>query len=483
MFVQIKMKLSKVSEKKVLITLLLLATIVLSLPYLIRILSKNNTLIGDIPYYHGRLSQTLVEQGIPAHDELSFGGRDYLFNPFHYIIASLTTFLNFNLIAKLLPFILGLLSVLMFYLILKKLDLDSEKIFLICAILILTPIFIYSFTVLDYHALVIFLLLLQFYFFMHKNKILALLSILILITVSFFNLFSAIIGILTLFCYSLTTKNLKKFYSVLFIVLVVCIIYYGQIYYAHGMPTFNLRENKIENFISDIGGETGFSIFSLILAFVGFFYISYKRKLPIIILITLIIAAFYFDNYLNLYLNFIIAFFAGNGFFSLLKRKWASPILRNFSIIVLICGIIFSPIAYIKELSVSKPNQSIADSLTWLGVNSNKKYVVFSSHDKGFWIEYFAKRAVVTDDLFTYAPQLNKRMEDSKKIFHSYKLEETKNLLDKYNIKYIWTDPEMKQDIWENKRTGLLFLFRNNETFKNVYNKDGIEIWEYLKKA
>jgi len=176
------MRLHKIN---VLIIIFLLAIIVLSSPYLARTLSKNNNLIGDISYYHGRLSQSITEKGAPSSDELSFGGRSYVFNPFHNLLAFLINMFNFILVAKLLPFILGLLSVLMFYLILRKLNLELEKIFLICAILILTPIFIYSFTVLNSHSLIIFLALLGFYLFMHKPSICSNLNIVIILL--FFN--------------------------------------------------------------------------------------------------------------------------------------------------------------------------------------------------------------------------------------------------------------------------------------------------------
>ncbi len=471
----------KISERTVLICILLLAVIILSLPYFIRILSNNNTIIENISYYHTRISQTISKQGPLTYDELSFAGRDYLFNPFHYILAFLNLFLDFNLIARLLPLILGILSVLFFYLILKRLDLDLEKRFLICAILILSPIFIYSFTVLNYHSFVILLLLLAFYSFTLKTKTCFWLTALLLIAASLFNPFSALIGILALLCYSSSIKNLKRFYPIMILFLLFCTAYYLPVYYSNGLPHFVLNGGRIESFVSDIGGKIGFSIFSLILAFIGFIGLYNKKRLPLyFIFIAAIGASFYFNSYFNPYLNFALCIFAGNAFFILIKRKWSSLIIRNFSIIIIICGLLFSPISYINVFSASLPNQQIAGSLEWLEANSNKKDIIFSSQDKGFWIEYFAKRPVMMDSLFLYAPELDERLKDSRDIFNSYRLSETKNLLDKYNIKYIWIDQEMKQQIWEGKKTGLLFLFRNNETFKNIYNKNGIEVWQVL---
>ena len=33
--------------------------------------------------------------------------------------------------------------------------------------------------------------------------------------------------------------------------------------------------------------------------------------------------------------------------------------------------------------------------------------------------------------------------------------------------------------VWD-KKEDLWYLFRNNETFKNVYEENGVEIWEYI---
>ena len=81
------------------------------------------------------------------------------------------------------------------------------------------------------------------------------------------------------------------------------------------------------------------------------------------------------------------------------------------------------------------------------------------------------------DSNFYYAPDLNERFKDSNFILKSYDLEKTKQKLDKYNIGYILITPEMKNNV-----KGILFLFRNKETFKNIYKWNDVEIWEVVKK-
>ena len=60
----------------------------------------------------------------------------------------------------------------------------------------------------------------------------------------------------------------------------------------------------------------GFGVFNLLLAAIGLYVIwkEIKQITLYTLLLILILASFYF-NYINLYLNFILTFFAGFGFF------------------------------------------------------------------------------------------------------------------------------------------------------------------------
>ena len=126
-----------------------------------------------------------------------------------------------------------------------------------------------------------------------------------------------------------------------------------------------------------------------------------------------------------------------------------------------------------------QPDNEIIKSLDWLRHYSEPDEIVFSHYSKGFWINSVAERPVVTDSMLEYFPNAEEKFNDSLEIFYSRNLKNTKSLLEKYDINYVWIDNEMKHGlVWEKEQQGLLFLFRNNETFNNIYNNQGIEIWE-----
>jgi len=100
-------------------------------------------------------------------------------------------------------------------------------------------------------------------------------------------------------------------------------------------------------------------------------------------------------------------------------------------------------------------------------------------HSYGHWIEFTSERVVLLDGSPAYVKDLETRYNDSLWLFSSKDLETTRNLLFKYDIDYIFIDNVMKEGlVWLEQDEGLLFLLRNNETFKNVYNQTGVEIWQ-----
>ena len=95
--------------------------------------------------------------------------------------------------------------------------------------------------------------------------------------------------------------------------------------------------------------------------------------------------------------------------------------------------------------------------------------------------ELFAAISTFIVWLLHTIPDVEVKLNDSNEMFYSSDLGRTKELFTKYSIEYIWIDKRMKNEVWERPEQGLLFLFRNSETFKKLYDKNGIEVWQVLK--
>jgi len=246
------------------------------------------------------------------------------------------------------------------------------------------------------------------------------------------------------------------------------------------------KENILQSSISDLGALIGIGVFNILLAFIGFVLMWKKKKEHIFIflpLLVMLISLFYLQPVI-IYLNFMLAVLAGHAFIRIRNMDWQVKMIKNLTILLIICGLVFSTISYLNRVSNMQPDNEVINSLDWLKHYSKQEEIVFSHYSKGFWISSVAERPVVTDKMFEYYPDAEERFNDSLEIFYSRNLKNTRALLNKYNISYIWVDNEMKNGlVWEKEQQGLLFLFRNNETFKNIYNNQGIEIWEVRKEV
>jgi uncharacterized membrane protein len=245
------------------------------------------------------------------------------------------------------------------------------------------------------------------------------------------------------------------------------------------------------SFVSDFGSEFGFSSFILLLGIIGF-YISWKNKREYlhfyIITFILILASAFFAK-ANLLLNFFIVIFAALAVVSLLNMHWNLELVKKATILLVVCGLLFSSMSYFTRLLNTEPSNEQIKSMQQIKTDSASSSrsaasgsdAVFSHYKNGFWLEYSAEKPVLMDEYLYYAPNFEKRYNDSEALFYSRNLDITKKLLDKYHVRYIWINNEMKSGlVWGKEEQGLLFLLQNRETFKNIYNSSEAEVWKYL---
>lgn len=467
----------KLTEKNTLIYVMLAAVIVLLIPFLVRFLFYDNIMIGDESYYHANIARQIIEQNQLIHDS------NYVFNPYQLVLASAGYFVGVEFASKLIPFLLGMLSALIFYLILKEFKMNIEERLFVLLILIASPAFIYLSVISNTQSVPVFLTLLGTYFLLKKKIVFTVLSLVSFATAVSFGIFNALLVIAILLAYLIKEKSKKTIILLSIIILISAA--FMPVYFQEKAEVLQ-KEGILQSSISDIGALAGIGIFNILLAFIGFSLIWRKKKEYIFIflpLLVMLISLFYLRTVV-IYLSFVLAVFAGYAFTRIKNMDWEIKIIKRLTVLLIICGLAFSTISYLNRVSNMQPDKEVIKSLDWLKHYSEPNEIVFSHYSKGFWINAVAERPVVINKMFEYFPNAKEKFNDSLEIFYSRNLKNTKSLLEKYNIKYIWIDNEMKQGlIWEKEQQGLLFLFRNNETFNNIYNNQGIEIWEIRKEV
>ncbi|MFH0798229.1 MAG: hypothetical protein V1906_02340 [Candidatus Woesearchaeota archaeon] len=431
--------------------------------------------IGEDSYFNIRMAESMS-----PYDSLSYGGRVSAYNLGLPMMLSLSPLL----LARFLPFMLGLLSFILFGLLLDYFEVKERNLGLL--LLAVSPPFIYMFSTLNSYFVAVFLALLGFFLFSRKSRIFVALAMLVFSIMPFFNLMMALICSVLVIFFGLFKLKMKKRYAftIFILIIIVSFAYYGYMAYAAGEPINLFFKTGAQGFnatlmsmFSELGGKFGLAIFGVILFVFGLVYSwdrKYKELSVFFSIMFLIILAFFRIEPIIL-LNFMVCLFAAKGFAYLCNKEWGSSGLKQFTILVLVCGLIFSSLSFVKEAVREEPSDGIIQGLDFLSrLNPG---TVFSVPERGKWINY-AGMPNVMDTNYIFAPQLKKRWADTQLLLNTRDLKVASEIFERYGIRYIWIDSGFKGKIWSYDEDGLLFIMKYNPDIERIYNQGGVEIWE-----
>ncbi len=452
------------------IGILLIGILILLLVPLIR----SEPLIGNDAFFFLRLAK---DPGL--YDSLSYGGRVATYNWGLPLLLRI----NQDILPKALPFILGALSLVLFMCLLRKFNVKDSALGVL--FLAASPPFIYLFTSLNNYFCAVFLSLLGFYLFSSKYEVLQWFGLVSFVLLPIFNFPITLITLALLALYIIFHEKEKRKlgFITLAITSLITIIYYGYFLYNAGMPQslifspFGSGFNyKLQTLMSDLGGKFGFGIFSVILAVCGMMALwRYKyRRLFVFFSITLLFVLTLIWPVTIFIFNFYVAILAAYGTVYLLTKGWQSNTIKQFTVIIIICGLLFSAVSHINCMVKSEPDVQVIKAVTFL-----KKLdpgVVFSDYNNGFLMNY-AQKSNMMDINFLFAPKVNERWVDYQQLISTRDLKVAKGIIKKYNLKYIWVDKSMRDKLWTYDEDGLLFLLKYNPDFVMVYSRGGINIW------
>lgn len=435
--------------------------------------------IGERVYHHTRMAQMISDGSF--YDDLSYGGRQYITDPYDYLIYLIGLVLGFNLAAIVVPLILGISSILIFDMLLEKTKVPTRDRYLMLFSLLMTPTILYTFTLAGSPALIVLLNLLGLYFYTRRGKLNLVLSIASYSVLSFYGLIYIILPLAVTLIYSINKKeNFNRFTILAFTIILVTTSYNIYMIKSNGPKITLPQSTSMTEFFSDFGAISGFGVFNLLLAAIGF-GIVWKRdtKLFYLILVFCLINIFIYVIKPELALiSFLFSVLSGFGIGLLLDRKWSLELVKTLTFVVIICGLLFSMISYVVRIDNSGLNPKQLDALMWL--KNQDRGIVFSDEANGIWIESIANQPTFMDINYDYSPNLLERISDKNEIINSRVLIKTMTLLKKNNITYIYIDSNMRKNIWYDEEDGLIFLFSNNQTFKKIFDNKDAEIFKVI---
>ena len=468
---------------------LIVALIILVIfPYILRYLNQGSLIVpGDKSYDHISLAEATGDLPFfqtTIDDSLIYPSRAKIITPYHKILNFLSIFAPINAVVILLSLLLGMLSIVLFNAILEIFKLSYFQRFVITMSLVLSPLFLNTFLIPEQTFFIIFIQLFAFYIYIRKDRY-RYLSAIPYLLLSFFSIFHTLIALLFIFVYEQKTdKNYRFFITLATLMLAITSYINIPIYFVYGFLKIQLpRVNLFQYYFTDLGSSAGFGIFTIILFVFGTIKTWKDKYNKNYVLIYLLLCAFLALSYLYPlylpYLNFIMMIFSGFGFLYLFEMKWELKIIKNFTILIIILGLLFSGISYSKRVSTMTPTTELIESLKLI----NEQYpnaTILTDPSYGHIIKYYAKANVLIDSSPNFIEDYDYYLNSLEYIFQSRSLKETTAFLDRYNINMILITKEMKNGlIWTRDNQGLLFLLENSPKFKILHYNPEVEIWGY----
>lgn len=441
-------------------------------PHILRELSGKDELIGYDAYFHMRIA----DKGYSLaswQDNMVSASRTIRPTPYHVVLHFFQGTIGMRAAAIVLPLMIGIVCIVFLFWILALLHRPLLESIITLLAFILAPSFLFIGSTVTPDGLALALILLGSALFLTRRF--WFLSAIPWGLLLFFTLFHILVVITLMFIAILIAKKERAH------VLGIGSVLIGGAFLAQP-PFFTLYHPippiPIVEVVADFGGYVGFGIFSLILVCIGILY-SWKFKktyYPAYLLAALgVFAMAGLGEIISVYLMPLAAVFIAIALLELRNRQWTIPILRSLTLVLIICGLLFSTISYMNRLASAKPDDALIDAARFLREISSRDDSILTHPAYGFVIETVANRPVVVDS-FQPDPWFK---HDVHELFSSRSAASVLGTLDTYDVSYLLIDRTIdEEDIWTGRNEGLLFVLRNGEIFKKVYETDSIEIWK-----
>ncbi len=481
-----------ITDHLVPVLVMLVGVVVLGFIPVLRAGSMDGITAGSEPYYHMRIANSIREAGSITEDPLIVSEHRLMWHPYHFLLAGTAEILGMQTASTLLPILLGLATIVLFYYTLLRLGIGMQVRSYATFILLLSPTYLQVFSVGEDTSLALFVLIAALYCFLMSAKRLFLsISLLLFFLLPLFGIVFALAGLLALVLTVLFSEKrgfgLYKMNIIVigFVLIVTTIVTRVMLFRGQSLfDLYPLQASGIARAVAEFGIGPGIALFCLILALIGF-SVTWKHKLLSFISLLSVILLFwlslaYSAKFLIL-ATMVLVVYAGAGLKQLIGMFWELKLLRNLTIVAVLCGILFSTLSFADLQRRVQPDTEHIASLQWMSENT-RSGIVLSHYTEGFFVQTIANRTVFDDEKIRSFDESAQKKRFAEEVFASYSLVNTTSMLKEQGISHLYITPVLKKGlVWSKNNEGLLFLLRNNETFRNIYDENGYEIWEFLK--
>lgn len=467
---------------------LVLAVILLILPFALRLSDDQPLMPGSEGYGHARIAGLIAEEGIPAYDP-AVPERDYSASVFDLLLAAFTMGIGIEAAVILLPLLLGLGTLGLLLVVLRKWNVPRAVSLGILVVFVISPFFADVFTQVVPTALELFLLML---FVLVLAPVQSSRSMLVIRVaggmvlaglIASMGVMPAIIAIVLPFlARSFNRKVPQPVLGASVVAFIVLISVALPAYLQSETPEFT-KQMPVVQVISDFSGAGGLSLFAWILAIIGLIVLwRFKKKYYTGMILTTIalIGAMFLPSALS-FGHLVVSFLAGYALAFLTTMRWSFDDIRFLTILVIVCGLLFSTLTHTMALVQGPPDRDLVEAAFVIKEQFPEDATILALPSDGFALAYWSGRQVFLDEWLDDIPGVNKRWHTAQSIWHSQEIMRVRPLLYDNSIDALVITKDMRQGkVWDLPEQDLLFLLRNSETFKNAYNSSSVDVWRVL---
>ncbi|MFQ5620229.1 MAG: hypothetical protein ACE5FT_00125 [Candidatus Nanoarchaeia archaeon] len=376
-----------------------------------------------------------------------------------------------------LGIICALLSVVLVWMLLHELGIDKNIQWLATGLWTLSPLFLHMAYVGNGVGLVVVLQLFAFWLVAQKDWRWSIPAAGLFLIASVHSLWQFVIVALGLLILAFNEEYRGRAIGLVFgVACGATVLHLNHLVMWWHLPALNFVEHG--SWIADLGGKGGIGIFLVVLGVFGFLQKNYRRWL---VFLFIFVGLAMIERSLLHYVLLVLAYGGGIALHLLLTRKWAIKELQWITILLLACGIIFSPLAYARELSDMQPMPELFEAMEELGKRTSGDSIILTTPENGAYIQGIAGRKVVLP-LVYYGEDAIARLNMTQTVWRSYNLPEASALIRAWNITHVFVSPDMVSGgVWDEPNKAFHYLLRDSETFIKVHDEDGYSLWEVRK--
>lgn len=363
-----------------------------------------------------------------------------------------------------------IVSVFLVWLILDRLEIKGDLHLLTLLMWVLSPVFLHAGYVANGIALVIVFQLTGFLLLTYKHWGYHVGAVLCFLASSYHSLWHIWITIGVIAYLYLQRREASFIWQAFALIIIGTILHLRR--FIEWFPQEHITLVSQGSWVSDFGGLGGVGIFTAVIGLFGFWYLQ-KRWFGVGLVL---LGISLLERSVLWYVGLLMGYAAAITIEQLRKSKWALPELKQITLLLIVCGIIFSPLSYAREMADFGPSDNVFDVMTHIKQRTPQGAIVFTAPSNGRYVQSLGRRDIIAAETY-HGADGELRVNMTEFVLHTYNLPGALDALEVWNVTHVLITPDMVGTIWDEPDKEFNYLLNNKEHFKPLYDEGGYRLY------